>query len=79
MEKKKKIVPTTIFCPKCGETVKIKEEKNTLALKQLSDKGYIAAGNGSCDCGVVLAIVVQEMPKSPTFTIMFDVYEKGGE
>ena len=46
-----------------------------LAIEKLNEKGYIAGANGICNCGAVFALVVQPMPKSPTFTLMFDIYK----
>ena len=46
-----------------------------LAIEKLNEKGYIAGANGMCSCGAVFALVIQSMPKSPTFTLMFDIYK----
>jgi len=40
----------------------------------IRNNGYIAGGRGICECGVVVVLCVQEMPKSPTFSLFFDIY-----
>jgi len=41
---------------------------------RIISNGYIAGGRGICQCGVVAVLCVQEMPKSPTFSLFFDIY-----
>ena len=70
-----KLIPRQIFCPRCGEKVTLKPITEPLDITRLHKKGYIAGANGICKCGAVFALVVQPMPKSPTFTLMFDIYK----
>lgn len=71
---KKPLVPPEVYCPKCGGQVHLDEITDAQQLHALGEKGYVAGANGRCQCGVLLALVVQPMPKSPTFTLMFDLY-----
>ena len=70
-----KLIPKQIFCSRCEETVTLKAITEPLDITKLHEKGYIAGANGICKCGAVFALVIQPMPKSPTFTLMFDIYK----
>jgi len=72
----KKYVPPYIYCPRCGRKIFL-EELAGEELMHIRDNGYVAGARGVCDCGVVLVMCVQEMPKSPTFSLFFDVYAIG--
>jgi hypothetical protein len=71
-----KVIPDYIYCPKCGEPLKIEEIKNTEDLKKMEEEGYDAGGRGVCSCGVVLIILHQPLPKSPSFSIFIDIYKR---
>jgi len=71
-----KVIPDFIFCPRCGNEIKIEEIKNTETLKKIEEDGYDAGGRGICSCGVVLIILHQPLPKSPTFSIFMDIYKR---
>jgi hypothetical protein len=42
----------------------------------MEEEGYDAGGRGVCSCGVVLIILHQPLPKSPSFCIFIDIYKK---
>jgi len=71
---KRRYVPPYIFCVRCGRKIFL-EELSGDELSRIQSNGYIAGGRGICECGVVVVLCVQEMPKSPTFSLFFDVYE----
>lgn len=71
---KRKVVPSWIYCPKCGERLKLEEITDTQTLEFLKTQGYEAGARGICDCGVVAVLCYQPLPASPTFSLFFDVY-----
>jgi len=71
---KRRIVPPFIYCPKCSRKIFL-QELSGAELMRIRNNGYIAGGRGICQCGVVAVLCVQEMPKSPTFSLFFDIYE----
>ena len=72
----KRVLPPEIYCPKCGKIIKITEITDPFEKEVLSEKGYLTGGRGTCECGVVCALGVRPMPKSPTYVLMFDIYVK---
>jgi len=66
-------VPPYIYCPRCGNKISLTPLKGE-ELEKIKEQGYIGGAKGVCECGVVLVLCVQEMPKSPTFSVFFDVY-----
>jgi len=69
-----KYVPPFIYCPRCGRKIFLKELSGE-ELERIKENGYIDGGRGVCECGVVVVLCTQEMPKSPTFSLFFDVYK----
>jgi len=67
-------VPPYIYCPRCGNKVMLTHIKGD-ELEKIREHGYIAGARGVCECGVVMVLCVQELPKSPTFSLFFDVYK----
>lgn len=70
---KRRYVPPYIYCPKCGNKLFLEELKGN-ELTHVKNNGYIAGGRGICQCGVIAILCIQEMPKSPTFSLFFDIY-----
>jgi len=66
-------VPPYLYCPRCGNKVMLTPLKGD-ELEKIREQGYIAGAKGVCRCGVVMVLCVQEPPKSPTFSLFFDVY-----
>lgn len=69
------VIPSFIFCPKCGSRFRLREDKSEATSQVLKKQGYKALGRGTCPCGVVAVLCVQELPASPTFTLMFNLYK----
>lgn len=67
-------IPPTIFCPKCGRSLEMKPIQEQDAINKFEKAGYIAAGRGTCPCGVVAILAKKPLPDEPTFTLMFDIY-----
>jgi len=65
-------LPPSIYCPKCGKTIEVKEAQLQVIKKQL----YTIGGTISCPCGVTGLILGKKLPESPTWTIVFDIYKK---
>jgi len=74
MNGKRRYVPPYIFCARCGRKIFL-EELSGEELAHIKNNGYVAGGRGICECGAVVVLCVQEMPKSPTFSLFFDIYE----
>jgi len=70
---RRRLVPPFVYCPKCGRKIFLQELSGE-ELMCIRNNGYVAGGRGICQCGVVAVLCVQEMPKSPTFSLFFDVY-----
>jgi hypothetical protein len=72
--------PEFIFCPRCGSRMRMERVADPSALARLKERGFAAACEGTCPCGVAAVLAVRKMPSSPTFTLMFNIYrlEKGG-
>lgn len=67
-------IPPYIFCPRCGRKIFL-QTPDPDTMTKILEEGYDDAGRGVCKCGVVLILCYQELPKSPTFSIFFDVYQ----
>lgn len=65
--------PPSIFCPKCGSTMKL-EGVDTKTQLKLEESGYVTGARGICDCGVTAVLAMKRMPENPTFTLMFNIY-----
>jgi len=68
-------IPPFIHCPKCGSRLNLDEDRSKETSEVLERQGYKALGRGICTCGVVAVLCMQELPASPTFTLMFDLYK----
>ena len=71
------MLPPYIFCPKCGMKMPLQQDNSGEAIETLLGAGYQAMGKGRCPCGVWAVLCWKALPKSPTFTLLFDIY-KGG-
>jgi len=67
-------IPPIIYCPRCGRKIFLQEIEGD-ELERIKSNGYIAGGKGMCECGVVVVLCAQELPKSPTFSLFFDIYQ----
>ena len=75
------MIPSEIFCPKCGKKIRVQEITEEESVKQLLIHHFVGAGKFVCSCGVVGIIYMKNMPETPTFTVTFDIYNvtnKGG-
>lgn len=72
------LIPTSVFCPKCGNQVNLTEMKDVQDVASLLTADYSQGAKGVCSCGVILVFLTKEMPAEPTFTILFNLY-KGGK
>lgn len=63
--------PRYIYCPRCGEKIALEPIDDP----RITEEGYVVGARGICTCGVVAVLCIQEMPKSPTFSLFFDVYK----
>ncbi|MEM2260007.1 MAG: hypothetical protein QXY65_02955 [Candidatus Methanomethylicaceae archaeon] len=70
----KKYIPPWIYCPRCGKKIELKELEGE-ELEKIKEEDYDSGGRGICSCGVVVILVHQPLPKSPTFSLFFDIYE----
>jgi len=71
----RRVIPTYIFCPRCGSKIELIEDTNPETIEKIKEQGYMAIGRGLCECGVVVVLCYQPLPASPTFSLFFDVYE----
>ena len=67
--------PESIFCPKCGRRMSLEKIKDPETMDKLEDGDYSQGARGTCKCGVVAILAIKEMPKEPTFTLMFNIYQ----
>ena len=72
------LIPKTIFCPKCGQGVRLTEMRDPLEVMKLIESEYSQGARGQCPCGLILVFLTRALPANPTFTMLFNVYE-GGE
>lgn len=68
-------LPLSIFCPKCGSSMKLGKINDPKTQAKLEESGYIAGARGICPCGVTAVLTIKEMPANPTFTLMFNLYK----
>lgn len=68
-------VPHSIFCPKCGEPMKMERIQDAKTQAKLEEAGYVTGARGICSCGVVAILAIKKMPENPTFTLMFNIYK----
>ena len=68
------IMPSVIFCPKCGGKILLVLGTTPRDEEIKSWGGYDAIARGRCECGVVCALMTKPMPESPSFTLQFNVY-----
>jgi hypothetical protein len=68
-------VPPTIYCPKCGELLRMHRISEPQTQAKLEESGYVAGARGICKCGVVAILAIKKMPENPTFTLMFNIYK----
>ena len=73
------LIPPSIFCPKCGKSMRLLEVRDPIEQASVITQGYSQAARGQCPCGVWLAFLTRPLPEDPTFTIKFNIYKKGGE
>lgn len=76
IEKGRKIMPEAIFCPKCAGPIKLVDIPEADAQTKIYEQGYDEGARGMCGCGVVVVVCVMHLPKSPTFAIFMDIFEK---
>jgi len=76
----KNLIPTQIFCPKCGGPVVLAEMTDAMETIKLIEAQYSQGARGQCSCGVMLVLLTKPLPVNPTFTILCNVYrnKKGG-
>jgi hypothetical protein len=67
--------PNTLFCPKCGELMKMERITDAQTLAKLEESGYAAGARGLCNCGVTAVLAIKRMPENPTFSLLFNIYK----
>lgn len=67
--------PVAIFCPKCGEIMKLDRIQDAQTQVKLEEAGYAVGTKGNCECGVTAILAIKKMPENPTFTLMFNIYK----
>jgi len=67
--------PSLIFCPKCGEPVKMERIQDAQTQAKLEESGYVTGARGMCPCGVTAVLCIKRVPENPTFTLMFNIYK----
>jgi len=70
----RRVIPTYIFCPRCGSKIELIEDTNPETIEKIKEQGYTAMARGICECGVVIVLCYQPLPASPTFSLFFDIY-----
>lgn len=75
MSRKVEVLPPSIFCPRCGDTIIIKEDASEETKLELKRVGFTKCGVGVCRCGVVCVLLARPLPDSPTFVLQFDLYK----
>lgn len=72
-------LPSALFCPRCNQSMPItrlnEKDFEAMILKQGFDEG----GRGICRCGIVAVLCIKNIPKSPTFSLFFDIYMRGNQ
>jgi hypothetical protein len=74
-DKVRSIMPSVIFCPRCGGKILLVPDTTPRAEEIKSWGGYDAVARGRCECGVVCAMLTKPMPESPSFTLQFNIYD----
>ena len=72
------LVPPTVFCPKCGKEVGLSEMRDPQEVMRVIETGYSQGAIGDCECGVSMMLLTKKLPESPTFTVLFNVYQRVG-
>ena len=67
--------PDAIYCPKCGELMKMERIQDAPTQAKLEESGYVAGARGICQCGITAILAIKKMPENPTFTLMMNVYK----
>jgi len=67
------MIPQSIYCPKCGQKVEKAEIVEDSVIAGILTQGYNDGARFICPCGVIAILLNQELPKSPTFSLLFDV------
>lgn len=69
------VIPESIFCPRCGKTLRIETIEDMETLDTLRKSGYVAGARGGCACGAFAVLCIKQMPEDPTFTIFLNIYK----
>jgi hypothetical protein len=67
--------PPSIFCPRCGASMRMERITDAQNQAKLEEAGYVAGARGMCPCGVTAVLAIKRMPENPTFTLMFNIYK----
>ena len=67
--------PNALFCPKCGELMKMERITDAQTQAKLEESGYVAGARGLCPCGVTAILCMKRMPENPTFSLLFNIYK----
>lgn len=67
------MIPQSIFCPKCGQKVEKAEIVEDSMVAEILAQGYNDGARFICPCGVIAILLNQELPRSPTFSLLFDI------
>lgn len=67
--------PKAVFCPKCGEAMKLEKISDPQTQTEIIQKGFAVGARGMCECGVTAVLAIKKMPANPTFTLMFNIYK----
>lgn len=67
------MMPQSIYCPKCGQKVVRTEIAEVSVVANIITQGYSEACRFICPCGIIAICLKQELPKSPTFSLLFDI------
>lgn len=68
------LIPPTIYCPKCGKTIR-KTEVDDDTKKKAIEQGYSEVASYICKCGLAALLCTRPLPASPTFELLFNVYK----
>lgn len=67
--------PNALFCPKCGEILKLERIQDAKTLAKLEEAGYAVGARGMCPCGVTAVLAIKRMPENPTFSLLWNIYK----
>ena len=73
---KRMIMPQAIFCPRCASPIKLIPMKEVDVKTKILEQGYDEGARGMCGCGVVTLVCIMHLPKSPTFSIFMDLFNR---